>query len=357
MAIGRTRMRMVELFAVIVIIVVLALVFLPVLRPDRTIVEPRSCAANLKQWSSIFSIYAKENRWRYPPVHGFESFLRAENAYHCKGVSDDFDFCPDLRAVYPDYATDLGLLVCPDSGYLKPAKTVGPIVFRGSQVDAEALGIVAGDGSGKCEYEGLITNGDLCYTYFGWKLNQPDTGGVYVDEETARRLNLPATGPAEVTAILAQVEPNRARQQQDGRGPRYALGYRDENIDLPALFPPGVEFTDVFPPILIPVTETISNRAPPVLSRLWDGYYQSEIEEGDLAEAARRGEPPPPRAWHAVTPILWDTVPQDREGNPQFTHRNPDGVNVLYMDGHVEFVAYPGKFPASKEFATLRRIR
>jgi len=36
----------------------------------------------------------------------------------------------------------------------------------------------------------------------------------------------------------------------------------------------------------------------------------------------------------------------DRPGN----HRDPEGGNVLYMDGHVEFVRYPGKFPITEKF-------
>jgi len=33
------------------------------------------------------------------------------------------------------------------------------------------------------------------------------------------------------------------------------------------------------------------------------------------------------------------------------TNHIPGGNNVLYMDGHVEFMKYPGKFPSSKYLA------
>lgn len=48
-------------------------------------------------------------------------------------------------------------------------------------------------------------------------------------------------------------------------------------------------------------------------------------------------------------PIQWDwlgTVPAS------FNHV-PGGCSVLYMDGHVEFVKYPGEYPVSKVFAQL----
>ena len=31
----------------------------------------------------------------------------------------------------------------------------------------------------------------------------------------------------------------------------------------------------------------------------------------------------------------------------------PGGANVLYMDGHVEWIKYPGPFPTNRAWATL----
>jgi prepilin-type N-terminal cleavage/methylation domain-containing protein/prepilin-type processing-associated H-X9-DG protein len=51
-------------------------------------------------------------------------------------------------------------------------------------------------------------------------------------------------------------------------------------------------------------------------------------------------------------PVSWDvvmTVPAD------FSHI-PAGGNVLYMDGHVEFVQYPSEFPMSSRFAAIATL-
>ena len=51
-------------------------------------------------------------------------------------------------------------------------------------------------------------------------------------------------------------------------------------------------------------------------------------------------------------PIQWDwlgTVPAS------FNHV-PGGCNVLYMDGHVEFLRYPSEFPVSRVFAELATL-
>ncbi|EFX61245.1 hypothetical protein DAPPUDRAFT_274329 [Daphnia pulex] len=47
-------------------------------------------------------------------------------------------------------------------------------------------------------------------------------------------------------------------------------------------------------------------------------------------------------------PVMFDRVDLDVKG---FNHI-PGGVNVLFMDGHVEFVKYPGPFPANRAWAS-----
>ena len=48
-------------------------------------------------------------------------------------------------------------------------------------------------------------------------------------------------------------------------------------------------------------------------------------------------------------PVMWDKI--DLEVS-EFNHV-PGGGNVLYMDGHVKFVHYPGDFPTSRAWVEL----
>ncbi|MCX5770393.1 MAG: DUF1559 domain-containing protein [Candidatus Hydrogenedentes bacterium] len=48
-------------------------------------------------------------------------------------------------------------------------------------------------------------------------------------------------------------------------------------------------------------------------------------------------------------PVMWDWLGTVASS---FNHV-PGGCNVLFMDGHVEFIKYPGKFPVSEVFARL----
>jgi prepilin-type processing-associated H-X9-DG protein len=44
-------------------------------------------------------------------------------------------------------------------------------------------------------------------------------------------------------------------------------------------------------------------------------------------------------------PVMWDYSAGNAD-TVRFNHI-PGGANVLYMDGHVEFIRYPGRFPMS----------
>lgn len=48
-------------------------------------------------------------------------------------------------------------------------------------------------------------------------------------------------------------------------------------------------------------------------------------------------------------PVLFDLVSVDIQ---PFNHV-PGGANVLFVDGHCEFVTYPGRFPVSEDFANV----
>jgi len=51
-------------------------------------------------------------------------------------------------------------------------------------------------------------------------------------------------------------------------------------------------------------------------------------------------QPGTPRELASKVPIMWDRPGQHEAG----------GGNVLYIDGRVEFVKYPGKFPMTEKF-------
>jgi prepilin-type processing-associated H-X9-DG protein len=53
--------------------------------------------------------------------------------------------------------------------------------------------------------------------------------------------------------------------------------------------------------------------------------------------------------------VLWDGI---TAGSSHYMVMNhvPGGCNVLYMDGHVAFIRYPGAFPVTRSFAELSNL-
>jgi Tfp pilus assembly protein PilE len=56
-------------------------------------------------------------------------------------------------------------------------------------------------------------------------------------------------------------------------------------------------------------------------------------------------------AKHGTFPIAWDYLSSNLADNTS----GEIGAEVLYSDGHMEFVGYPGKFPAVREVTELSR--
>jgi len=52
----------------------------------------------------------------------------------------------------------------------------------------------------------------------------------------------------------------------------------------------------------------------------------------------------------SALPVIWDMIATNPSSQNQFNHA-PGGVNCLYMDGHVEFLVYPNKYPCSPGIA------
>jgi prepilin-type N-terminal cleavage/methylation domain-containing protein/prepilin-type processing-associated H-X9-DG protein len=75
--------------------------------------------------------------------------------------------------------------------------------------------------------------------------------------------------------------------------------------------------------------------------RLREGIERFFISDINNAAASAAGQ--------SEIPVQWDWIGTDAAA---FNHV-PGGCNVLYMDGHVEFIKYPGEFPVSQVFASL----
>lgn len=324
-----------EIVVVIAILAVAVLLGLPVVRASMHTAVRLACPGNLKQWGVIFAMYRDEDPARKNPwPHGYESFGAASNVPGCANVDDVFEFCPDLNQIYPDYSRDVQILVCPNRPGLRHATRIGPITLRAPKLEPVEFGVIEANQDGPCEYEGRISRGSSSYTYLGYEVRAANDTDLQIPQAIAEKHGLTAYGPAEIVAILEhfRVRPGLdPGQSMAGRGKTV----RRSNVfaGLPYPYVPAGG-GDLEQDIINPLHDVHGDGS---------GIYSPDV----VIE----------KPYHAQMAIMWDTIYQTSDGTPSFTHSGPEGVNVLYMDGHVEFKAYPGDFPVSTSFVNMGTLR